>query len=165
MAVDFRPAESEFVSQAFDEAQDFKANELGTVARFRDVGDTDYGSANFKYVQYLAESAGASFAAAGHMTYYDADTGGTNNQVTTDVSASSEIGAGLLHSAPTNEQYVWVQQTGVATALVITAGADKQGLTGTGAADGGFDQPTALTDSLCAACVDYSEKLIQLQCF
>ena len=165
MAVDFRPAESEFVRQEFDAASDYKQNELGTGARFRGVGATDYGNANFKYVQYLAESAGASFAAAGHMVFYDADTGGTNNQVTTDVSASSEIGAGMLHSAPTNNQYVWVQQTGPATLIVLTGGADKQGLTGTGAGDGGLDQPTAVTDSLCAACVDSSAKLVQLQCF
>jgi len=165
MAVKWISSESYMVPQDIDQTSTVQNNPLGLVIKARDIGDTDYGSAFFKYVQYLAESAGASFAAAGHMTYYDADTGGTNNQVTTDVSASSEIGAGLLHSAPTNEQYVWVQQTGVATALVITGGADKQGLTGTGAADGGFDQPTAVTDSLCAACVDYSEKLIQLQCF
>ena len=85
MPVDFRAAEAEIVSQDFDVAQTYKANELGTVAKFRDVGDTDYGSAYFKYVQYK-EGTVAIDGVAGEVAYYYTLDGVKNNQVTSDVS-------------------------------------------------------------------------------
>tara|TARA_R100000656_G_scaffold121163_1_gene95930 strand:- start:9 stop:584 length:576 start_codon:yes stop_codon:yes gene_type:complete len=120
MAVDFRAAESEFVSQDFDVAQDYKANELGTVAKFRDVGDTDLGSAFFKYVQY-EQGAGAVAGVATKVAYYYKFDGFKTHQVSMDASdsiigaATIMMGAGVMHSAPTDGQYLWIQVTGLAT--------------------------------------------------
>ena len=121
MPVDFRPTEAEFVSQAFDEAQSFKANELGTVATFRDVGSTDYGSADFKYVVFD----GPETPVAGWACYYKA-AGISTSTVTVDVDDADTIaiGAGILHCVPTDGQYLWIQITGYAVlAIAIASGA------------------------------------------
>ena len=80
------------------------------------------------------------------MTYYHKLNGYKTHIVSCDVSdsvfsAAIIIGAGVLHSAPTDGQYVWIQQTGPATPAVNLAGTPTDGvpLTGVGAADGGLD--------------------------
>tara|TARA_R100001530_G_C4278829_1_gene145038 strand:+ start:276 stop:842 length:567 start_codon:yes stop_codon:yes gene_type:complete len=144
MAVDFRAAEAEIVSQDFDVAQDFKANELGTVAKFRDVGSTDYGTALFKYVQYEQGAAAVDGVANEVCYYYQAD-GFSTHQVSSDASdsifaATSILGAGVMHSSPSDSQYLWIQLTGPATLAQVPvvgggsaiAPADGAALTSTG---------------------------------
>jgi len=125
MPVDFRPTEAEFVSQAFDVAQDFQANELGTVATFRDVADTAYGSANFKYVKF---SDVVTTPASGWACYYKAG-GVPTSTVTATIAAGDTvlIGAGILHSVPTDGQYCWIQQTGYALLTLAISGSSPLG--------------------------------------
>ena len=160
MPVDFRAAEAEIVSQDFDVAQTYKANELGTVAKFRDVGDTDYGSAYFKYVQYK-EGTVAIDGVAGEVAYYYTLDGVKNNQVTSDVSDSVKIGAGVMHVAASDAEYLWIQISGPATlTIALTAGADGNALTAVGAGDGTLDVSAAVTDAVCAYAGDHSDNEI-----
>jgi len=81
----------------------------------------------FKYVQYDT-GAGSVAAVSGYVAYYYAPSGasaGAVNVVTSDLSDSAEIGAGVLQSAPTDGQYCWIQIGGTATlSIALTAGAD-----------------------------------------
>tara|TARA_R110000751_G_scaffold22604_1_gene63554 strand:+ start:184 stop:750 length:567 start_codon:yes stop_codon:yes gene_type:complete len=149
MPVDFRAAEAEIVSQDFDVAQTYKANELGTVAKFRDVGDTDLGSAYFKYVQY-EQGLGSVVGLAGHVAYYYKFDGFKTHQVSMDASdsiigaATIMMGAGVMHSAPTDGQYLWIQVTG--SALLITVVPGTGASSAVAVADGAALTPIATTD-------------------
>lgn len=117
----------------------------------------------YKYVQYLT-AAGAVAAVAGNVAYYYAPSGasaGSTTTVTSDLSDSAGLGAGVLQSAPTNSQYCWVQITGVATlTTALTAGADGNALTPVGSTDGTLDVSAAVTDAICAYAVDASAKIV-----
>ena len=122
------------------------------------LGDVFFGSGNkvYKFVQY-SEEAAATDGVAGEVCYYVADTGYAANQVTSDLSASSEIGAGVLVSAMSDNEYGWIQIKGGATlSIALTAGADGDPLTPTGSADGTLDVSGAVTDNVCAIAVDAS---------
>jgi hypothetical protein len=122
---------------------------------------TDYRGYVFKYVQYDT-GAGGIAGAAGRVAYYYTLDGYKNNQVTSDLSDSIEIGAGVLQAAMTDGDYGWVQLTGPALlTIALTAGADGDPLTPTGAgADGTLDVPTAVTDNICAIAGDISDQEI-----
>ena len=114
----------------------------------------------YKYVQYDTGSAGAS-AVAGEACYYYTLDGYKNNQVTSDLSDSVEIGAGILQAVMTDGQFGWIQIRGAATmTIALTAGADGDPLTPTGSADGTLDVASAATDNLCAIAGDISDKEI-----
>ena len=105
------------------------------------LGDCFYGSGNkvFKFVQY-SEEAAAVDGVAGEVTYYVADSGYGASQVTSDLSASDEVGAGVLQAAMSDNEYGWIQIKGAATlTIALTAGADGDPLTATGSADGTLD--------------------------
>jgi hypothetical protein len=120
----------------------------------------------FKYVQYDT-GAGSVAAVSGQVAYYYAPSGasaGAVNVVTSDLSDSAEIGAGVLQSAPTDGQYCWIQIGGTATlTIALTAGADGDPLTPTGAGDGTLDVTAAATSAVCAFAVDASAKIIACQ--
>lgn len=123
------------------------------------LGQTSDGKI-YKYVQYDT-GAGSVAAVSGNVCYYYTLDGYRNNQVTSDLSDSIEIGAGVLQSAPTDGQYCWIQIKGVATVTTaLTAGADGDPLTPTGATDGTLDLTTAVTDHICAYAGDISDKEI-----
>ena len=112
----------------------------------------------YKFVQY---DTGAGAAAVGNVAYYYTLDGYKNNQVTSDLSDSVEIGAGVLQSAPADGEYCWIQVKGGATLTpALTAGADGDPLTPTGATDGTLDVTTAVTDNICAFAGDISDKEI-----
>ena len=114
----------------------------------------------YKFVQYDT-GAGAVAAAVGNVAYYYTLDGYKNNQVTSDLSDSVEIGAGVLQSAPADGEYCWIQVKGGATLTpALTAGADGDPLTPTGATDGTLDVTTAVTDNICAFAGDISDKEI-----
>lgn len=126
---------------------------LGTVIR------TDDGKA-YKYVQY-SEEAAAVDGVAGEVCYYVADNGIMASDVTSDLSASDEIGAGVLQAIMSDNEYGWVQVRGPATlTIALTAGSDGDPLTPTGAADGTLDVSAAVTDNVCAVAGDISAKEI-----
>jgi hypothetical protein len=127
----------------------------------------DVSGNTFKYVQYDT-GAGSVAAVSGQVAYYyapSAASAGAVNVVTSDLSDSAELGAGVLQSAPTDGQYCWVQIGGTTTlSIALTAGADGDPLTPTGATDGTLDVVgTSNTEPVCAFAIDASAKIIACQ--
>ena len=141
--------------------------EVSDTATFQ-VGQKGMDSAGntFKYVQYDT-GAGSVAAVSGQVAYYYAPSGasaGAVNVVTSDLSDSNEVGGGVLQSAPTDGQYCWIQIGGTATlSIALTAGADGDPLTPTGAGDGTLDVTAAATSPVCAFAIDASAKIIACQ--
>lgn len=120
----------------------------------------------YKWVQYKV-GAGSVAAVVGNVAYYfaaggdGAAEGYANAQVTSDLSDSAEVGAGVLQAAPANNEYCWIQIKGPATLnTALTAGADGDPLTPTGATDGTLDVTAAATSHVCAIASDASDKTI-----
>lgn len=114
----------------------------------------------YKYVKYDT-GAGSVAAVSGNVAYYYTLDGYKNYTVSSDLSDSIEIGAGVLQSAPTDGQYCWIQVRGAATVTTaLTAGTDGDPLTPTGSTDGTLDLATAITDHICAYAGDISDKEI-----
>jgi hypothetical protein len=127
--------------------------ELGQVFR-----NTD--GKSYKYITY-SEEAAATDGVAGEVCYYVADNGIMANDVTSDLSASDEIGAGVLQAIMSDNEFGWIQVKGSATlTIALTAGADGSPLTPTGSADGTLDVSADVTDNVCAIAGDASAKEI-----
>jgi len=124
---------------------------LGTIGQDSSTGFL------YKYVQYDT-GGGSVAAAANNACYYYTLDGYKNNAVTSDVSDSINIGAGVLQSAPGDGEFCWIQLTGTATlATSLVAGADGNALTAVGANDGTLDVSGAVTDHVCAIAGDASD--------
>ena len=122
------------------------------------IGQTSDGKL-YKYMQWDDGSAVA--AVAGEVAYYYTLDGYKNNQVTSDVSDSVGIGAGVIQAVMTDGQFGWFQIKGVATlTIALTAGADGNALTAVGADDGTLDVSAAVTDNVCAIAGDASDNEI-----
>lgn len=114
----------------------------------------------YKFVQYK-EGTAAVDGVLGEVAYYYTLDGYKNGQVTSDLSDSVEIGAGVLMSSPSEGEYCWIQIKGAATlTIALTAGADGDPLTPTGATDGTLDVSAAATDNVCAIAGDASDNEI-----
>lgn len=117
----------------------------------------------YKLYQYDT-GAGPVAAVAGNVAYFYAPGGtsaGATTVITSDLSDSAGVGAGVLQSAPTDGEYCWVQVTGAATlTTALTAGADGNALTPVGATDGTLDVSALVTDSICATALDASAKIV-----
>jgi hypothetical protein len=125
-------------------------------------GDVFYASGNkvYKFVQYK-EGAAATDGVAGEVCYYYTLDGYKLNQVTSDLSDSVEVGAGVLVTGMSDDEYGWIQIKGAATlSIALTAGADGDPLTPTGSADGTLDVSGAVTDHVCAIAGDISDQEI-----
>lgn len=126
------------------------------------IGRTDDGLV-FKYVQYNS-GAGAVAAVAGNVCYYLAPSGasaGSSTVVTSDLSDSAGLGAGVLQAVIPSGSYGWIQIKGRATITpALTAGADGNALTAVGASDGTLDVSALVTDAVVAYAVDASAKII-----
>ncbi len=133
------------------------------------VGDRyeDHDGKIYKFVQYDT-GAGPVAAVAGNFCYYYAPGGtsaGATTVVTSDLSDSAGVGAGVLMSAPTDGDYCWIQTYGSATlTTALTAGADGNALTPVGSTDGTLDVSAAVTDHICAIAVDASAKIVMVTC-
>jgi len=139
---------------AVHDTPEFQLGQLGAI-----IDDTN-GTRMYKYLQYDTGTAGAD-AVAGEVAYYYTLDGYKNFQVTSDLSDSVEIGAGVIQAVMTDGQYGWFQVSGAATlTIALTAGADGDPLTPTGAADGTLDVSAAATDNICAIAGDISDKEI-----
>jgi hypothetical protein len=127
----------------------------------------DYTGKKYKYVQYDT-AAGTVAAVAGNVAYYYAPSGasaGSTTKVTSDLSDSAGVGAGVLQAVIPDEGYGWVQITGPATLTTdLTAGADGNALTPVGSTDGTLDVSAAVTDHICAIAIDASAKIVMC-CF
>jgi hypothetical protein len=126
-----------------------------------------HGNKVYKYIRYRG-GAGAVAAVAGNFCYYYAPGGtstGVADEVTSDLSDSSEIGAGVLQAVIAADGYGWIQIQGVATlTTALTAGGDGDNLTPTGSTDGTLDLNTAVTDNLCAIAIDASARIVFVTC-
>jgi len=130
---------------------------LGTV--IKDIGANGPEKC-YKYVQYNA-GVGVVAAVSGQIAYYYLASGYNDSKVTSDVSDSVNLGAGVLNSAPADGEYCWVQVSGSATlSIALTAGADGNALTAVGATDGTLDVSALVTDAVCAYADDISLKEI-----
>lgn len=133
------------------------------------VGDRyeDYDGKEYKFVQYDT-GAGPVAAVAGNFCYYYAPGGtsaGATSVVTSDLSDSANVGAGVLMSAPGDGEYCWIQTRGPATlTTALTAGADGNALTPVGATDGTIDVSALVTDHICAIAIDASAKIVMVTC-
>jgi hypothetical protein len=129
---------------------------LGTVAG--DIG-ANGPQKTYKYIQFRANSGGA--GVAGQVAYYNAVNGYEISYVTSDVSDSSNIGAGVIQAAMASGTHGWIQIKGPATlSIALTAGADGNALTAPGATDGTLDVAGLVTDAVCAFALDASAKQI-----
>ncbi|MCA0000956.1 MULTISPECIES: hypothetical protein [unclassified Mesorhizobium] len=129
------------------------------------IGDVyvSHDNKTYRFVQYNG-GAGAIAAVAGNVTYLYAPAGvstGASTVVTSDLSDSAELGAGVLQAAPASGDYCWIQVKGVATLnTALTAGADGDPLTPSGSTDGTLDTVAAATDAVCAYAIDASAKIV-----
>ncbi|TPM33732.1 hypothetical protein FJ955_03045 [Mesorhizobium sp. B2-2-2] len=129
------------------------------------IGDiyVSHDNKTYRFVQYDT-GAGNVAAVKGNVAYFYAPAGastGASNVVTSDLSDSAELGAGVLQAAPADGEYCWVQVKGVATlTTALTAGADGDPLTPSGATDGTLDTAAAATDAICAYAIDASAAII-----
>ena len=127
------------------------------------LGDLFFGRGNnvYKFVQYK-EGAAATDGVLGEVAYYYTLDGYKLNQVTSDLSDSIEIGAGVLQANVSEDEYCWIQIKGPATLTIgLSAGTDGDLLTPTGATDGTLDvSATALSDHICAIAGDHSDNEI-----
>ena len=128
-----------------------------------DVGTLRFeGNKIYKYIQY-SEEAAAVDGVAGEVAYYVAETGYALNDVTSDLDASDEVGAGVLQAALSDNEYGWIQIKGYAVlTIALTAGADGDALTPTGSADGTLDVvvTTVALSHICAFAGDITAKQI-----
>lgn len=126
------------------------------------IGMSNDGKA-YKYVQYDT-GAGSVAGTAGNVAYYYAPSGvsaGSTTVVTSDLSDSAGLGAGVLVAAMGDGDYGWVQVRGPATlTTALTAGADGNALTAVGATDGTLDVSALVTDSIVAHAIDASAKIV-----
>lgn len=143
---------------AIDTVAKFK---LGTIAG--NIG-TEGPQKTYKYIKYEAATAAVA-GVAGEVAYYATVAVGdaTATIVTSDLSDSDAVGAGVLQASLTDGAYGWVQVTGLATlSIALTAGSDGDPLTPTGAGDGTLDvaiTTIANTDN-CARAIDASANII-----
>ncbi|MEE9510306.1 MAG: hypothetical protein V3V81_07410 [Candidatus Bathyarchaeia archaeon] len=128
-----------------------------------EIGQTSDGKV-FKYIQY-ENGAAAVAGVAGEVAYYATVAVGdaTGTIVTSDLSDSDEVGAGVLQAALTDGAFGWIQVGGIATlSIALTAGVDGDALTPTGAGDGTLDVnvATAANTDICARAMDASAFII-----
>jgi len=116
------------------------------------------GNKCYKYVRYSNEAAAVA-GVAGEVAYYVAATGYAINDVTSDLTASDEVGAGVLQAALADNAYGWIQIKGPATlTIAFTAETDGSPMTPTGSADGTLDVVALVTDAICGYAGDASTK-------
>lgn len=142
-----------YTSADIEEGRGFK---LGEVHRAQN------GKA-YKFIQYDT-GAGPVAAVAGNIAYYYAPGGtsaGATTVVTSDLSDSAGLGAGVLQAVLADGEYGWIQIRGAATITpALTAGADGNALTAVGATDGTLDVSALVTDAVVAYAVYASAKII-----
>lgn len=129
-----------------------------------------YQDSNGKRYKFVLHNSGvgAVAAVAGNFAYVLAPSGVSAGQITTvtsDLSDSAAVGAGMWMAAPATGEYGWIQTWGPATlTTALTAGADGNALTPVGSTDGTLDVSAAVTDHICAIAIDASAKIVFITC-
>lgn len=130
------------------------------------LGDIRWeGNKCYKYVVFNDGAANEAGVAGEVCYYYGASGVGTagydDSEVTSDISDSVEVGAGVLVAALDDGEYGWIQIKGSATlALGLTDGADGDPLTPTGSANGTIGVIGAVTEAVCAYAFDQDADII-----
>lgn len=154
------------LTETYTAAQLTAGATAGKVPKLGDIY-VDYTGKRYKFV-INNTAAGAVAAVAGNFAYYYAPGGvsaGSTTTVTSDLSDSAGVGAGMWMAAPGNGEYGWIQTWGVATlTTALTAGADGNAMTPVGSTDGTLDVSAAVTDHICAIAVDASAKIVLITC-
>jgi hypothetical protein len=135
--------------------------QIDTSAKFKvgQLGQTEDGKV-YKYLEYK-EGTAAVDGVADEVAYYYTLDGYKNGQVTSDLSDSVEVGAGVIPATISDGEFGWFQVKGAATlSIALTAGTDGDPLTPTGATDGTLDVAAAVTDNVCAIAGDISDNEI-----
>lgn len=118
----------------------------------------------YKFIKYDSGT-GSVAAVAGNFAYYYLAGGTQDNIVTSDLSDSVNVGAGVLQAVIGDGEYGWIQIAGRATlTTALTAGADGNALTPVGSTDGTLDVSALVTDHICAIADDISAKEVTLCC-
>lgn len=143
--------------------------EGATAGKVPQVGQVYHDKDGKRYRFVLHNNGAGDIAAvAGNFAYYYAPGGvsaGATTTVTSDLSDSANVGAGMWMAAPADGEYGWIQTWGSATlTTALTAGADGNALTAAGATDGTLDVSAAVTDFICAVAVDASAKIVFITC-
>lgn len=117
----------------------------------------DHDGKIYKYLEYQ-EGAAAVDGVAGEVAFYFTLDGYKLFQVTSDLSDSLEIGAGVLQVVMSDGEFGWLQIKGAATlTIALAGGVDGDPLTPTGAADGTLTVTAAVTSHVCAFAGDISD--------
>ena len=140
----------------------FSSSTLLTSGKGFGVGDLHFAHDGKVYKFVLFNNGSGNVAAvAGNICYYLAETGAETVTVTSDLSDSSYVGAGVFQSVPADGEYCWIQVKGPATITpALSAGADGNALTAVGATDGTLDVSLAVTDAIVAYAIDADAKKI-----
>lgn len=140
-------------------------SDIDTTAKFG-IGNIyqDSDGKVYKYIQY-ENGAAAIAGVVGQVAYYAKIAVGdaTGTIVTSDLSDSDAVGAGVLQASLTDGAFGWIQVSGLATlSIALTAGVDGDALTPTGAGDGTLDVNvvTAANTDICARAMDASAFII-----
>lgn len=138
---------------------DISLTDLEGLGTIREEGNKIY-----KYIQYSEEAAGVD-GVADEVCYYIKASGYANNDVTSDLDTSDEVGAGVLQASLSDNEYGWVQIKGYAVlSISLAAEEDGSALTPTGGADGtldiAIDTTAASSSNVCAYAGDASAKQI-----
>lgn len=144
----------------------FTAETLASSGKGFGLGDvfTAQDGRVYKFVKY-DDGTGNVAAVAGNFCYYLAETGAETWTVTSDLSDSSYVGAGVLQAVIADGGYGWIQVQGPATlATALTAGSDGNALTPVGSTDGTLDVSALVTDHIAAIAVDISAKKVLVTC-
>lgn len=140
---------------------------VGTIGDLSVLSTSGLQERKYKYVKYNS-GAGTIAAVAGNFCYYYAPGGvsaGSTTEVTSDLSDSAGVGAGVLQAVIATGGYGWIQIAGYATlTTALTAGADGNALTPVGSTDGTLDVSAAVTDHIAAIAIDASAKLVFVTC-
>ena len=128
---------------------------LGTIRR--------EGNKTYKFIKYNNGTVNTE-GLAGHFVTYFGIAGHDNSEVTFDHSDGT-VGAGVLVAALQDGNFGWIQIGGAATLLVsLTAGANGNGLTIVGAANGTLDVSALVSDHLVAVVIDAALEKVLLFC-
>lgn len=104
-------------------------------------------------------------AVSGNASYYLSSTGAETWTVTSDLSSSDGVVAGVFQSAPADGEYCWIQVQGPCTmTTAFTAGAAGNAMTGVGSTDGAVDVSALVTDPICGFIMNAAGKKILLTC-
>jgi len=145
---------------------DITANDTNPAFAPGSIYQADDGK-KYKYVLHN-NGVGDVAAAVGNFAYYYAPSGvsaGATTTVTSDLSDSAGVGAGVWQAVVGDGKYGWLQISGPATlTTALTAGADGNALTAVGATDGTVDVSALVTDYICAVAIDASAKIVLLTC-